>query len=246
VSTLTQVNIANLALSRIGAKAITTMADNTPTALAVNTWWTQAVSIVARSAPWNCLMKRMMVDPVAGYPPAVVDNVVPEYLYEWSAEYQLPADYVRLVELNGNDVWDADGTFNGDQYEIYGQARLNPAPPASSSAPALYGPALFANPDPDPTTGDPPQADMKYVCYTDDTTVYDSLFIDSLICILGARVATGLRKDDAQMALALENEFTKVLLPKAIRVNLNEGKPVRYDLASESRFVASRWGSTNG
>lgn len=241
---LNQVQICNLALSRIGAQAITSITDTTnPSAIACNTWWTMIVSEVGRSAPWKCLMKRVMINPVTGYPPAAVGGVTPPYLYEWNAQYALPSDYLRMVMLNGNDVWASNG-FIGDEFEVYGQALLNPSlsPPATP----IFGPSLFGSPTPDPTTGLPPTADVKYTAYTDDTTTWDQLFVACVAALLSVRIATVIRKDDTQMAQAMEKEYLGVLLPRALKIDGNEAKPVRYCIDSESRFIGSRWCSTNG
>jgi hypothetical protein len=243
MNTLTQVAICNMALSRIGAQPITDIADPlAPSAVACNTWWDQTRDEVGRAVPWSCLMKRIRVDAVAGYPPPGATND----LYEWNAEYLLPGDYLKMVELNGNDVWACDGR-NGDLWEIYGQALLNPsASTGASSTVNQYGLALFADVDPDPITNQAPMANMKYVARVTDVRVWDALFVGAFVVLLAARVATIIRKDDLQVAQGLEAEYKRDKLPAAAVANGNEGKPRRYDLASESRFISSRWRSTNG
>ena len=58
MTTLSQTDLANLALSKIGAQSITNITDQTSTsAIACNTNWGISFLETARSAPWNCLRK---------------------------------------------------------------------------------------------------------------------------------------------------------------------------------------------
>lgn len=137
-------------------------------------------------------------------------------LYEWSYCYQLPEDFILLNELNGTDCAHKYG--NGNLYEIYQDK-------------------IFCN-----TT----YADVKYIAYVTNTTLYDSLFISALAILLAANVATTLRKDSGETAARLRAELVSDYLPKADARDANQRKMRRYSPVLDSRFVKSRWYSTNG
>jgi len=136
-------------------------------------------------------------------------------LYEWHFGYALPADFLLLVELNGQVCWRPKGL--SDLYEVY-QSNL------------------YCN---------TPYADIKYNQLVTDFTVLDPLFTGALELKLAEMTATHLLKDGGKMALTMAELFQKYL-QEARQKNAAEGKPRRYNIVSESRFVRSRWRSTNG
>jgi hypothetical protein len=135
-------------------------------------------------------------------------------LYEWTYGYELPGDFVLLVELNGVCQW---GSHVGRTCEIYQKG--------------LYTNAASAN--------------IKYSRWEPDPTNYDPLFTGALVLNLACIIATSLRKDDARLSLTLRQEY-KDYLCEARQKDGAEIKPRRYNPVSESRFVRSRWNSTNG
>jgi hypothetical protein len=148
-------------------------------------------------------------------------------LFEFNYAYQLPPDFLALIELNGTNCfgggaggyggWGGRGSGNGSLYEIYEKA-------------------IYCN------TG---QADIKYVRFEQDTTKYDSLFTGALVINLACMMATTLRKDDSALALRLRQEYMDYLVKARLR-NAGESNPRRYNIVSASRFVGSRFRSTNG
>lgn len=229
--------ICNMALSRMGEPPIQNVNDGTPVANICSVWLSQCIQEVGRNTRWNCLSKRqnLGLDSTYGPPPRssqVTQQSIGSFpwyspgsgpgspfcqplLYEWNHRFQLPADFLRALELNGVDCWD---NFNGDLFEIYGRF--------------LYT--------------DHQLCDLKYVGYSEDATLYDSAFIGALLMLLAARIATPIRKDDGQLAAQLEQIYIMEALPTARRLNGNEGHRRRYEPGSQSRFIRSRWGSTNG
>ena len=88
-------------------------------------------------------------------------------------------------------------------------------------------------------------ADIQYIAYKDDPNAYDPLMVDAIVVLLASKIAVPMRQDEA-MATSLRAEFERVTLPRARKTDGNEKKSRRYDPASESRFVNSRYNSTNG
>ena len=61
-STLSPVDVSNIALTKIGAQAINSLSDTTSSsAIACNTNFTQSYQEVSRAAPWNCLIRSQIL-----------------------------------------------------------------------------------------------------------------------------------------------------------------------------------------
>ena len=114
-----------------------------------------------------------------------------------------------------NDQNIADGDMQ-DQYEIMGSS--------------LYT--------------DESTAIIKYNAYVTDTTQFDSLFINALALNLAGRISTKIRADDGAMQKLLAVDYRKAL-GEAINKNSGEKKARRFSPVQNSRFIASRWSSTN-
>ena len=142
-------------------------------------------------------------------------------LYEWNFAYQLPRDFILLTELNGNSCWgwngQGAGNTTGSLYEVYQEQLVTNAQ----------------------------SANIKYNRYETDTTKFDSLFTGALVLNLAATIATQLRKDDAELSVKMLQLY-KQYVGRAMTKNAGESNPRRYNIVSQSRFVASRRWSTNG
>lgn len=157
---------------------------------------------VARAGDWNCLRKRTTLGQLA-VPPS----------FGWAYQYQLPADFINLSELNGVE-------YRGqpqDDWEIEGKVLLT----------------------------DADRADVKYIAFVEDTTVWDALFANAVVVLLAAKIATPIRQDEG-MAASLLQEYYRVALPQARAKDANQKRRMRFDPAAESRFLSARYYSTNG
>jgi hypothetical protein len=90
---VTQVSICNLALIRCGAARISSISQDTKTAVALNAIWDMSRDIVMAAHPWNFAIKRDTLAPTA---------TTPEYGYDY--EYDLPSDCLRLLREEDSDV----------------------------------------------------------------------------------------------------------------------------------------------
>lgn len=91
----TALEIANMALFECGADAISAFSDATEAARAVNTAWPFVRRSVLRMHPWNSPTKRVTL---------TADATAPNW--EYAARYALPGDFVRLLEIEGDDSED--------------------------------------------------------------------------------------------------------------------------------------------
>jgi hypothetical protein len=289
MSQVSQVNLCNLALGKMGAQPITSINDLTSqSAIACNNFFQQTFLEVARSHPWNCLKRRQVLAQLpASVNPPVDPNTTPApstpwapftvytaaqfvtyglYYYQclvgytstnnfindltagywfqsdiatyqsayatsgsgtlfgWAYGYALPADYILVTALNGNSVDDYEAL--SDEYDIYIVQSTN-----GSNQLALFT--------------DQATADVEYVANITDITMWDPLFSAAFVCLLASYLSTALRKDDGKLYNLLREQYTRDYLPKARVKDAGEKKPRRYYPVSESRFVLSRWNSTN-
>lgn len=91
--TQTDVSICNLALGRLGQDPITAFTDGTEISDRCRDNWPIVHDNVLRSYEWPCLVKRVALVAHAGTP-----------LFGFDKWFDLPADYLRLLELDDTDV----------------------------------------------------------------------------------------------------------------------------------------------
>lgn len=90
-TTLSPVNLANIALGKIGAQAINSFTDLTnPSAIAVNTNWVLAYLEVSRATRWNCLVTPAVLVAIPQIP--IPDGVVPSSVPDWAPLTTYAAD----------------------------------------------------------------------------------------------------------------------------------------------------------
>lgn len=82
-------------------------------------------------------------------------------------------------------------------------------------------------------------AKIVYTAYTADSTKYDPLFVEALIVLLAAKLATRIRQDE-QLGLALMQEYRQIALPDAVVVDANEHFQRPPHPGDYSRWVAAR------
>lgn len=102
---LSQTDICNQALVRIGAKRISNIGDDDKGARICSEVYDSTVREVSRCGQWNCLIKRVELAQLTEAP-----------AFEWDYQYQLPADFISMVQLNGivyhgqpQDDWEIEG-----------------------------------------------------------------------------------------------------------------------------------------
>ena len=105
--------IANQALSRLGARQISDIDDpNDPNAIRIANIYSVAFDEIARSHTWNCLTKRADL---------AASATAPAFGFEYA--YPLPSDFIRLISLNGYTY----SNQREDFYSIEGRSILTNA-----------------------------------------------------------------------------------------------------------------------
>jgi hypothetical protein len=87
-----EVQVANSALLKLGALPIMSLNDDSKEARTCKLRIQLDKEIVLRMHPWNCATKRTIMAPLAAEP---------EFGYQY--QFQLPADYLRPVEVSTDD-----------------------------------------------------------------------------------------------------------------------------------------------
>ena len=89
---MTQTNICNLALSKLGAEQIITMTPPSETnAKRCNVWWSQTVGMCLEAHPWTFAMGR-----------ATLAQLSEEPAFDFAYYYQLPGDFLKDILVNGD------------------------------------------------------------------------------------------------------------------------------------------------
>lgn len=103
------IDIVNRALGLLGAKFITSLTEDTKEANFSNTLYADSRNAVFRAHPWNCLTKRVSLSLLSTTP-----------AYDFDFEFQLPADFLRIVtpedptliyKIEGNKLLTYEDTF---------------------------------------------------------------------------------------------------------------------------------------
>lgn len=90
---VTQTKICNLALIRVGAERISSISQDTKSAILLNAIYEQCRDDVLRAHPWNFAIKRDELAPTGSEP-----------AYEYDYEYDLPNDCLRVLTPDSNDI----------------------------------------------------------------------------------------------------------------------------------------------
>lgn len=96
--------ICNLALAHLGEDHLMSLDDDSREAQFCKRFYDQTRDEVIQSHPWNFAIRRAVLSRLAEAP-----------AFGWAWQYQLPADCLRILQLNGHDVSKREG-----RYEVEG------------------------------------------------------------------------------------------------------------------------------
>ena len=95
-----KVQIANLALMHVGEKSITSFTDGSNAANTINQVYDVVRDAVLTDHPWNFAVKRIIPS---------LDATAP--VYGFTYRFDLPTDYLRLLEIDENPEYKISGLF---------------------------------------------------------------------------------------------------------------------------------------
>jgi hypothetical protein len=273
-TTLAKVDLYNMALAELGVEPIADITDLTnPSVVDCNANWQLALAAVSRSHTWNCLMNavnlvatpQIPITPLPPVPPSrpwapATLYVAGVYVTYGGALYQALITNTSTA-IFANDLtagfWFQTDTFNSNPFDPNQLAALYPSGWAYQY-PLPGDCLLLVALNDNPLTGPDPeyeiiginlytnevQAVIKYVQFNEDTTRYDSLFAGCVVLLLASMVATRRRQDDTNVSAELLARYQKALSAARTK-DAGERKPRRFEPVQNSRFVGSRFFSTN-
>lgn len=183
-----QVDIANKALSILGAARITAITDNTKSARAISAHWDMVRRAEIRKHFWAFALKRDALPALADAP-----------AWGFDTAYQLPADFLRLFQINDTFVVPAQTDYRT----------------MDDSAWAIEGGAVLCN------FGAPLK--IRYVRDIMDTASFDPLFADVMAARLAYDACEEITNSTNKQAAA--GERYKQCLNDAVRANSIERPP---------------------
>jgi hypothetical protein len=180
-----QVDIANRALTKLGAARIISFGDDNKQARAVTSMFDIVRDAELRSHIWSFSVRRTSL-------PALTTTPAWGFKYE----YEIPSDCLRILMVND--------TYGGPDMSDY-----RDKPVADYS---LEGNKIL-------TDFDAPLK-LRYISRVEDTTEWDSMFVEALACRLAMEMCEDLTQSNTKRELA-QSEYT-AMLRSAIRASAVE------------------------
>ncbi len=184
----TDTDISNFALQHLGESRISSLIDTgDKVSRTCAICYPQARDEALSIAPWSCAKK-----------PAALSKLTAQPLYKWSAAYQLPPDFIRLIEIAGCDAWAPREYFDRMGNVLYiGRGDW-------------YG-----------TEEDADSINIEYIWRQTDATQFDPLLVECIAMKMAMKMAKTLTGSDAK-AKELREEYERVVLPQARTLNAQQ------------------------
>lgn len=190
-----EVDICNIALTRLGHQQITALTDNTKAAGLCTLHYARCRDSMLRAHPWNFAVKRATLA-------LSVTTPNHEFLYQ----HALPEDCLKVIRSG----WEADATTGT---AVYGFPGLNGY--GGTLVPyRIEGRYLLCNET---------VARIEYIARITDTTQFDDLFVDCLAQRLAAEIGLALTDNQALIKTAWEVYQSKLV--EARLMDAQEGTP---------------------
>lgn len=156
----TVIQIVNSALIKLGSKQITALTDSSDAALTMNALYEPIRDDLLAAHVWNFATKRAKLARLTETP-----------AYGWDYAYQLPADYLRVVEVHDNDAGAGGAAYKIETLDT-------------------VGPVVMAN-----------VSDVwcRYIARITDPNVFSSNFREALSWALAANAAGRLLNSNTAM-----------------------------------------------
>jgi hypothetical protein len=104
---LSQVQIINMALAKVGDMYISSLTEGTKQAIFANIFWENARDSLLEAHPWNFAMERVRLALLAGAP-----------VWGYNHKYQLPNDCLKVLDVSTSGDFDSTQTID---YKIEGR-----------------------------------------------------------------------------------------------------------------------------
>jgi hypothetical protein len=175
-----EVEIANRALTKLGAARIISFGDDNKQARSISSMFDIVRDSELRAHIWSFSVKRVAL-------PALVST--PDWGYD--LQYEVPSDYLRLLQVND--------FYNGPSLDDYRNA--------ATADYVLEGRKILTN------FGAPLK--VRYIARVEDTTMWDTNFVEAFACKLAFELAEDLTQSNQKKDTAY-NEY-KIAIMTAVR-----------------------------
>lgn len=193
------VDVCNLALQKLGAKRISALTDQTPSARACNLLYTSARQAELRKYDWNFAIQRVQL---------AAD--VPAPAWGRQNSFTLPSDYIKLT----ND-------YPEDLTEDATQAGITVAFTATFTGLkdwVIEGKAIITN--------DESPLNVRYIADITDTTMWDSLFVKAVATCMAFEMCEELTQSNTKKeSLAKEYEVIIEMAKKQSSIEVAPADP---------------------
>lgn len=183
-----QVEIANRALTKLGAARIISFDDDNKQSRAVKSMFELVRDAEFRDHLWSFTAKRVSLPALTSAPD-----------WGFSFEYAVPADYIRLIQIN--DI------YPGPSLEDYRNAAV--------AEYVIEGRKILTN------YAAPLR--VRYVSRVEDTSQWDASFVEAFACRLAVEMAEDLTQSTSKKESAKDDY--KTAIAKAIRADGIEQPP---------------------
>lgn len=183
-----QVEICNRALTKLGAARITSLDDANKSARAMAALWDTVRRAELRVRNWSFALRRALLPALSAAP-----------AWGFARAFQLPADFLRLVQVN--DVFVAPGLAD------YRSGDDSPYAIEGMSLSTDFGAPLK----------------LRYIADVTDTAAFDALFVEALAAKLAYEAAYDINQSN-QGREAAAQDYKQALL-NASRANAVERPP---------------------
>lgn len=190
-----EIEICNLALTRIGTGTIVSFEQNAKAASLCNLHYPRSRNACLRAHPWNFAIKKANLAASATAP-----------TFEFERKFSLPTDCLRVIRTN----WEASGSVGTAIYGFPGENGY-----AGETVPyRINGRFLETNAT---------EAMIEYVAEITDTNQFDELFVDLLAQRIAAEICMALT-DNASATKQMWDIYA-VKLAEARLTDAMEGTP---------------------
>lgn len=170
-----QVDIANRALTKLGAARIISFGDDNKQARAVSSMFDIVRDAELRSHIWSFSVRRTSLAALITTP-----------AWGFQFEYQIPSDCLRILMVN----------------DVYGGPDMSDYRNAPTADYSLEGNKILTD------IGSPLK--LRYISRVQDTTQWDSMFVEAMACRLAMEMAEDLTQSNTKRELA-QAEYTAML-----------------------------------
>lgn len=202
---MNQLEMVNTALAMVGQPPVTDMDATGIPEQRATLLFRPTMDRFLREHPWNFAKTRITLEPASPVP-----------IFEWSERYELPEDFITMVQVNGVAC---GPTKVGVIYEIEGNELLT----NFSTADIQYIRR--------------PLEDSSLDAFL---ALWDALAVDAFVTLLASKLANPLARDSADLGRALYQQYQNVDLPRARTKNVQESKLPTYNAPIDSRSIRSR------